>query len=324
MKKILASIAFSVLAALPALQAQTIQELNQHKDTQADIEAQIEEQKHQHYSTGNTKDKQIFNHLSIGATAGLDAFGLEVAAPVTPFLQLRGGYSFMPRISTNATYNTQEETFKLSDNRTVTIPANHKFPLTVDVTSGGPHLMLDIFPSRTTKFHFSVGAYYRHDSQFVNAKLDVSDILDKTEYGGGAYYQLDADNRETRISADPDGCLHLGIFSGSPIRPYAGLGFGRSVDPEGRISVVFDMGVLFWGHPQICSVYYGMADPDSPLYRKDKAGNPYMMVPIKSEDIKKLPVDDTQTVNMVANYLDTFNDLLVFPMMKLGLFVRIF
>ena len=101
-------------------------------DTQADIEAQIEEQKHQHYSTGNTKDKQIFNHLSIGATAGLDAFGLEVAAPVTPFLQLRGGYSFMPRISTNATYNNKEESFKLSDNRTVTIPANHKFPLTLE------------------------------------------------------------------------------------------------------------------------------------------------------------------------------------------------
>lgn len=324
MKKILATLALSSLTAFSALQAQTIQELNKSNEVPENVEAKLEQQKRQHFSVYDNSDKQLFNHVSIGITGGLDGLGAEFAVPVTPFCQIHGGYSFVPRISAKGQYNTTDVDFKVSNNRNIHIPANHKFPIAVDVYSGGPHLMLDLFLGRTSPFHFTVGAYYRHDKRFVNAKVDVSDLLDKTEYGGGVYYQLDAENRETRISADPDGCLHLGVYSGSPIRPYLGVGFGRSVDTESRVSVVFNMGVVFWGSPQVCSVYYGMADPDSELYRVDATGTPYMVVPIKGDDLRKLPADDNYAIESVADILDTFNRMPVFPMMKLSIFFRIF
>jgi len=324
MKMILASFLLSSLAALTTLQAQTIQQLNQPKDAPADVQTQLDLQKQYHQTAASTPDLQLFNHVTLGVTIGLDGFGAQIAAPVTPYFQLRGGYSFIPKVKTSAAFLPSDVSVKLSNSRTIDIPASHKFPFTVDVTSGGPHLLLDIFPGKHTAFHFTVGVYYRPDKQFFNAKVDVSDILDKTEYGGGVYYQLDAEKRETRISADPNGWLHLGVFSQSSVRPYFGIGIGRSVDKESRVSVVFDLGVIYWGKPQVCSVYYGMADPDSPLYRKDAAGNPYMIVPITAEDIKKIPYDDTATLNSAAGYMDTFNDLPVFPMLKLGVFFRIF
>lgn len=46
--------------------------------------------------TLQAQDKQVFNHLSIGITTGFDGIGAELAAPLTPVLRVRAGYSLMP------------------------------------------------------------------------------------------------------------------------------------------------------------------------------------------------------------------------------------
>ena len=320
MKRILAVTVASSILALPCSFAQTIQELNQPKDSQVEFEMQMQQQK----QAQALKDNQLFNHVGFGLTAGLDGFGAEVSVTATPLFQIRGGYSFFPTLKKDidvVSLTGQSVSFKLSNDRTVNI-AN--LPVSLENNLGGPHLLVDFFPGSNTDFHLTAGVYYAPNNQFLRIGMDASDILVESEYGGGAYYQFDKDNRETRISADPNGVLHLNATSSSALRPYLGLGFGRSLDVQSRVSLVFDLGVLLWGKPQLESVYYGMADPDSPNYRTDADGTPYMVVPITPDMIRKLPVDDTKTVEQVADALDKYNNFPVCPMLKLGLYFRLF
>ncbi|MCH5302843.1 MAG: hypothetical protein J1E77_08380, partial [Prevotella sp.] len=39
----------------------------------------------------------IFDHLGVGVSVGTTGIGFDLAAPVTDYLQLRAGYSFMPK-----------------------------------------------------------------------------------------------------------------------------------------------------------------------------------------------------------------------------------
>lgn len=46
-----------------------------------------------------TNERNIFNSLNLSVTAASTGFGLELATPVTDFLQLRVGWDFMPRFT---------------------------------------------------------------------------------------------------------------------------------------------------------------------------------------------------------------------------------
>lgn len=320
MKRILAVTVASTLLAIPCSFAQTIQELNHPKDSQVEYELQIQQQR----QAQALKDNQLFNHVGFGLTAGGDGFGAEVSVTATPLFQIRGGYSFSPSFKKDidlVSLTGKSVTFTLSNDRTVTI-AN--LPVSLASNLGGPHLLVDFFPGSNTGFHLTAGVYYSLDNQFLKIDLDASNILVESEYGGGVYYQFDKNNRESRISADPQGVLHLNATTSSPLRPYLGLGFGRSVDVQKRVKLVLDLGVLLWGKPQIESVYYGMVDPDSPNKCVDKDGNVYLPVPITGDLIRKIPADDPESLEQAASALESFNNFPVCPILKLGLFFRLF
>ena len=42
-------------------------------------------------------DYELFNHVSLGVSAGTTGIGFEVAAPITDQFAVRAGYSFMPK-----------------------------------------------------------------------------------------------------------------------------------------------------------------------------------------------------------------------------------
>ena len=63
--------------------------------------------------TANAQDKNIFNHLNVGVSVGLDGIGFDVAAPIGDYVRVRAGYTFLPGIKINAdidyTYKDERE-----------------------------------------------------------------------------------------------------------------------------------------------------------------------------------------------------------------------
>ena len=104
------------------------------------------------------EDKNIFNHLSAGISLGLDGIGFEVAAPLTDYCAVRMGYTFMPKIKIDKDIDLGRDPafINYSDNdRSLKQNVNVEGKLNI----GNFKLLFDAYPSKSSSFHFTVGAY---------------------------------------------------------------------------------------------------------------------------------------------------------------------
>ncbi|MBO4596050.1 MAG: hypothetical protein J5632_05515 [Bacteroidales bacterium] len=186
---------------------------------------------------------KFFNHLGVGLVSGLDGAGVDVAVPIYGHLQLRGGYSFVPKqLSVKKTFDLG--TFEV--NGTDRTFDNISFELKPDMATY--KAFLDIYPTRWTAFHLTVGAYYGvKSSDFFNLTADLRGPLQPDEYAS-VYVQVDDKDRPgeyARISTDKNGFAHVSVRSKQVVRPYLGLGFGRCANLKHRVSVNFELGVQY-------------------------------------------------------------------------------
>ena len=124
--------------------------------------------------TARAQDKQIANHLAVGITTGLDGIGLEVALPMSPYVQLRTGYSLFPFAFKGHINLGNIEAGGATRDLTHT-------PIKASLWHGGAgKLLADIFPGRNTSFHFTVGAYMGPGKLF-HASADLSGALDPAD-----------------------------------------------------------------------------------------------------------------------------------------------
>ena len=247
-------------------------------------------------ATASAQDKQIFNHLSVGATVGFDGVGLELAAPVTPILQLRAGYSiFLPTKLTVRELDMLPETITINGTKR---ELRNVAPVTAHFNFGAPKVLLDIFPGRNTSFHFTVGAYFANP-KLVSADFDLSKTLLPNEYAS-TYIELQDGNIDSCISSDKNGFIHADYY-GNAVRPYLGLGFGRGVNLDRRVSVTFDMGLVYWGTPKIESYDYSISGYAKPVNLSSSL--------IDYED---------------EGLIDAMSKVSILPVLKLNIFVRLF
>lgn len=243
------------------------------------------------------QDKQIFNHLGVGITDGLDGIGLELVTTLTPYVQVRGGYSFLPL---NATLKPSQFS---QDIPTVEIGGKDRdisnMPVSLSVLKGGRgKLLFDIFPGKHTPFHFTAGLYIGSGS-FFNAKADMREILDKEEWATTAITFNDIS-----MSTDKNGYAYADIKS-AVVMPYLGIGFGHALNVNNRVSVSFDMGVL----------YTGGLKPFTYNYLRSEKGE---AIRITSRDL----VDENGN-QLDKGAVDMLGKIPVMPMLKLNVFFRI-
>ena len=247
--------------------------------------------------TARAQDSQIANHLAVGITMGMDGVGLEVALPMTPFVQLRTGYSLFPYTYSGSVNLGQIE-----------IGGNtrdlNQIPLKATLWKGGEgKLLADIFPGRKTGFHFTVGAYIG-PGKFAHASADLSKVLNPSDYATLAItYGQGAD--KIGISTDSKGFVHADVMTGV-FRPYVGIGFGRAVKPDSRVRVTFDMGVLITGGFKVQSY----------SYLRNEKGDPAVITSRQMINEEGASIDD--------GWVDKICAFPVLPMMKLNVFVRLF
>ena len=241
--------------------------------------------------SAQAQDKMIFNHLAVGASLGTNGLGIQVAVPATNWLQIRGGYSFWP-----FGFNVNVDMSSLAKTSRDLTDINVKL---TPLKGGMGELMLDFFPSKTSNFHITAGAFLG-GGNLLHATADLSKKFREDEYGTFAFGHGDVS-----FTSDEQGYAHIDILT-NKFMPYLGIGFGRPIDLEHNFSVSFDFGVAYWGSPKVVSYNYmnHTLDPSKPVEQ----------VPITSEVLQHKDQD-------ILDFLGKFP---VYPMLKVKLFFRLF
>ena len=189
------------------------------------------------------QDLGYFNHLAIGAKAGTAGVGVELAAPVGPYFQLRAGYALVPPVSYSRTIEVPEHPGAHGSDKGANVPVDAKATCNVS----NVELLVDIFPFEQSGFHITAGMLYgpKHAVKVTNTTPLPSDY---NTVG------LDVDGYTVKaVNNYIEG--YIGVES---IRPYLGVGLGRAVRTDRKVSFTCDLGAIYWGKP-------GLFAPGEPL-----------------------------------------------------------
>lgn len=209
--------------------------------------------------TQTLKEHNIFNHLGIGAGVGTTGISVEVGTTITSWVQFRAGADIMPKFKFNTNLDLEE--YGITD-----YEYNYPRPTLNNVDVQGKisntlgHFLFDVFPfTKLSSFHVTVGAYFggkqvikAYNTSGHNELKDVYMFNHRLgEYSGVPMSEgkIGASLGDYFIEPDANGNLAASIKV-NDFRPYVGLGFGRIV-PKSRINCLFDLGVQFWGKPQV-------------------------------------------------------------------------
>jgi len=236
--------------------------------------------------------QDMFNHMALGVSLGLDGVGIEAAAPMGNHFQIRAGYSLLPFTYTKnmdfGTVNLGGKTRSLNN-----------VPLTAGLWGpGNAKVLVDIYPG-SGPFRFTAGLYVG-TGKFLSAQADLSRSLTPDEYGtlgigfeGGPTF-----------TTDKKGIAYVN-GKVSSVMPYVGIGFGHAV-ADGLCTVTFDLGVAVTGGIKAESYNYLKNTLDS------------------SKPVDTIAITSKTLNNKDNGWIDKIGGIPVFPMMKLGVFFKLF
>ena len=236
-------------------------------------------------------DRQLLNHLGMGITAGLDGAGIELALPISPYVQLRGGYSVFPythKVTVNG------GTLTLDDGMALDLS---QLPVALTLWKGGTgKVMLDLFPGKATGFHFIVGAYIGA-GKIGYAKVDMREMLEEEAWGTASLSYKDIS-----LSTDKNGYVHVDAKA-ARILPYAGIGLGRALRPDKSVCVSLELGALITRGIRFQT--YDFPEQTTSVIRSENLVN-------------------SSGTQMDGGWINKISDFPVCPMLKLNFFFRLF
>lgn len=192
----------TLLLAATTAQAQFIDQakadLEQAKSDLRQAEADLNQAKMLLNAQSST-DKNILNHLDISFTAGSTGLGFDFAMPISKYVQVRTGATFMPHFEKKATFGievskngeslTESEKHSRFEKMAALLEGFTGIKAQDHVTMiGTPHMnhwkfLVDVFPFQKNKFwknlHFTAG-FFLGNSQIgtaVNSAEDVASLL---------------------------------------------------------------------------------------------------------------------------------------------------
>lgn len=228
---------------------------------------------------------QYFDHLALGVTVGIDGFGLELAAPLGNQFQVRAGYSYLPPMwKPHAVVHLKETT---DHNQTdVDIEAITRL--------GGANLMFDWHPGGNEFFFLTAGMYA--GSPKILTVRNRKPFLEEKDWGKEGLVIGDV-MVVTDDKGIAEGSLHVW-----PVRPYVGLGFGNAVNAYKRVGFNVELGTCFTGGYKVKVTGENLETFESGT------------VVVRSADID----------NEDKGILDKMAKFPILPVLKFGLFVRLF
>ncbi len=243
----------------------------------------------QAYAQLDEDDYGYFNHLSAGISLGTDGIGVELAAPMTYNFAVRTGINFFPKFKYSKNLNLK--------NNDGTVPGAFLTPeaeLEGKLDKFDFKLLVDWYPFKTSSFHATAG-FYIGGSKLVDIYNKAPFV--KPEYYGSAGINLGNEDFTYAMFADNNGNVKAEVKVNS-FKPYLGIGFGRAV-PKGRIGVQFDLGVQFWGRPEVLGNMHYQNGGEGIVTRYEKIHQNWILNEKKDyQDLK----DAVKTIEKIGVY----------------------
>ena len=239
---------------------------------------------------GKAQDKQFLNHLSLGIEVGMNGLGAQLAVPVSPFVQLRGGYSIFPytflkMVDTEMVWNDVQL---------------EPFPVSFTLWKGGNgKFLLDFFPGKETPFRLTAGVFFG-PGKYIHWEAYWDEILKEEEYAVRSFQY-----RDYTFSTDKDGIIVADALMKHRV-PYVGLGYGRAVNPGKRVRFCADLGVLITGGTRIQTYNFVGNSSGEPVVLRSKD-----LVTPGGRQLDK-------------GWADRVSDSPVLPMLSFSLFIALF
>jgi hypothetical protein len=187
---------------------------------------------------------QSFDLLSLGAGTGLDGTSFEVATRLGDHVQVRLGYGMAFGIG--YTLQDQNSVVSVPENPIALNPRYIDVPMKVSFARNDVRLLFNLYPGKHKTFHFTLGAYLGSGSFFKGVIKELPDVYNTIGLDMGKYQVRAIDNE---ISAE---LRAFGLGSpGFAILPYAGIGAGRPVREDKRVTFSFDIGAAYQSQPSL-------------------------------------------------------------------------
>ena len=231
---------------------------------------------------------QYFDHLAVGVGAGTEGIGLELAAPLGKYVEVKAGYGTAVGLVG----------IKLQD---VSVPEhpgnassnNVSVPLTVRLGMSDARLLFSFFPFSDADFHLTAGAYMG-SPRFLRGILDGMPEAYNTVGLDVDGYLVKAHSNvlEAQVCAPGIGGENFAV------KPYLGIGYGRALKGDRRIGYSVNLGALYQGKPGL------WADGEGITGR-----------------VKRVPLSGLSALDSAEKYLSyaTF-----WPVLNFHLYIRLF
>ncbi|MDR3218778.1 MAG: hypothetical protein LBU22_07325 [Dysgonamonadaceae bacterium] len=181
----------------------------------------------------------LFENWAIGIEGGTYGPGITVATSLSSHLKLKAGVDYL-----GVKYTTD---FEIKPEGYVENSSSFdKIDMTGTVSN--PQLkftnfkaILDYYPMKNGIFSFSAGIYAGNSAITADAQIDDYQQL-VSKYGGPLVFDLE----DIVIKPSADGTFDGKVKFGNTIKPYFGLGLGRTI-ANSRVGFKFDIGILYQG-----------------------------------------------------------------------------
>jgi hypothetical protein len=181
--------------------------------------------------------QKAFEKYAVGVDLGLYGPGLTVATNLTPHLYLKAGVNYF-----NFTYKTGFD-IDINDAYLPSAPQDNNIQLKGKVSD--PQLkytnfkaIVDFYPMKKGIFSLSAGLFVGDNSIRVDGQVD-----DYSNTNGAVFPAW----KDIVVKPNPDGSFDGKLKFGNTIKPYFGIGLGRTITANNRLGFRFELGVIYQG-----------------------------------------------------------------------------
>ncbi len=148
--------------------------------------------------TGTGGKVRPLRHLDLAFTAGTGGIGIELASPISAVVQLRGGFSFMPRFHADIDFGIESGKYdeagqwqatniqRLSERMEELTgwKIDDKISMNSGPTFWNFDVLVDVFPFHRKNWHFTGGIYWGRSkiATSYNTTLDMVSLLSVSAY----------------------------------------------------------------------------------------------------------------------------------------------
>lgn len=194
----------------------------------------------------------LFDHVAVNVGYSTEGFGIGVAAPINNFVELEAGVNMMPSLKISGDLTVDGGKVNVSNggnSGTITIP-DTKVHIKGDFSRTTFNIKANVYPFGGNSKFFVSGGLSFGGKKLAKVTGSCSELQEIVENQYPQYKQQIMDAIGANLggySIKLDDLYNVeGDVRCNSVRPYLGLGFGRTV-PKNRIGFRFEMGCQFMG-----------------------------------------------------------------------------